>query len=528
LPAAHSAAVAAIFSTLVGAPEVVGGPTCCLFDSPFLGLRTSAGTVGLTANSDTRVFSLGASVSNTLPAPLATGLSADADAASFSHCGKWLNAAFVDDANTSVVHGFFHQEWHCDYADGLYTNKSVGYARSDDGGLTFAPAGATVQLIAGNNFSTTHQCGEGDHGVVRLGDDLYMLFIEWDGPSDIHGGTTAGLARSSAAEGGAPGTWLKWFNGTFAEPGVGGRSDIVWVPGTAVYSVPAAAPDAVISIGVIFSAALEVAWSGGESAPPLTQWTPAVAGPLFNFGWSEWNRNANSSELIGYPGLTSDAGAPGGELNASEALFVYFTYLAPGEDFTRRWLVRRPLRFLQSAAAAPAPPTALAALSVWASLDGQRFWATSGPVTPSTPGNFSLDAARHSGAQPLVAYMATSALPAAAALVAVAECELAGQRGAVALTLPGECGSGAFAGGAELRLPGWLAPSATAAAELGWDAVRAVGGGGPQLGAQAAPLWRCRGSTGAWNYSAGLGGCDSAGAGFVEDAQLGYALSALA
>lgn len=90
---------------------------------------------------------------------------------------------------TGLVHGYYHQEWHCNYADQLYTNKSVAYAVSHDGGHTFLPSPApgpsnpgANQIIAGANFSATHQTGEGDHTVVRVGDWLYLYFIEWDGP----------------------------------------------------------------------------------------------------------------------------------------------------------------------------------------------------------------------------------------------------------------------------------------------------------------------------------------------------------
>ena len=52
------------------------------------------------------------------------------------------------------------------------------------------------QLIGGANFSTGHQTGEGDHGVVAFNGALLLYFIEWDAPSGIHGGTSAGVARS--------------------------------------------------------------------------------------------------------------------------------------------------------------------------------------------------------------------------------------------------------------------------------------------------------------------------------------------
>ena len=135
--AAHAAAAArrgaaSTLSTLVGAPEVVGGPTCCLFDSPFLALRGAAGTVGLTANGATAVYSRGATVDATLPSPQPTGLAPDADAASYSHCGKWLNAAFVDydaDPTGAIVHGFFHQVRACACACACVCGRSRGVRR---------------------------------------------------------------------------------------------------------------------------------------------------------------------------------------------------------------------------------------------------------------------------------------------------------------------------------------------------------------------------------------------------------------
>jgi hypothetical protein len=167
----------------------MGGPASDLFDQPQLGIRSAAGVLGYTSNAATALFSLGASIDAQLPTPRPVGLQADASPDSFSHCGKWLNAAHVDAANASLVHGFFHQEWRCDYAHNLYTNKSIGYALSTDGGLTFAPA--QQQIIAGRNFSAAaraSQCGEGDHGVVRDGDFLFRAAFDWQKHTalDVH------------------------------------------------------------------------------------------------------------------------------------------------------------------------------------------------------------------------------------------------------------------------------------------------------------------------------------------------------
>lgn len=104
LPLALAVALAACaratfpYSTIAGVPEAVGGPTCCMFDTPFLGLRVGAATTAAyTGNSASYVWSYGASVNAMLEPPAPTGLVADPDPNAYSHCGKWLNAAYFAD-----------------------------------------------------------------------------------------------------------------------------------------------------------------------------------------------------------------------------------------------------------------------------------------------------------------------------------------------------------------------------------------------------------------------------------------------
>lgn len=507
--AASAASPASYVTTIVGPPEVLAGPECCLFDSPFLSLMNADGVVlGYSANSASKLLVRGADINAVLPAPLDTGLDADANAESYSHCGKWLNAAWL--APDGVVHGFFHEEWHCDYAHNLYTNKSVGVALSHDGGRTFVAD--PRQIIAGANFSATaraSECGEGDHGVVEFGGFLYLFFIEWDAPESIHGGTSVGVARSSVSDAGAPGSWHKYHAGAWVSPGVGGDADVISnVPGTAVYTL-AALPQFLVSTGVIFSASCEVAYTSVAGDP--THWEPAAAGPLFTAKWSSWARNNASSELFGYPGLAALHGTGGGV--PSGGAFVYVTYLNPGQTFSERYLVRRPLQFYNgSGATAPgaAPPPALAALSAWRA-DGAalREWVTSGPVTPASfaaAGGVIVYANASRAGTPL-ALLATAAPPAPAPVLReLVDCALPAPCGAVALALLQECGKGALLGGAVLRTSGWVAATADDARALGWSTggVRPLGSGAV-VATDAVALWRCAGAGGASNFSAALG-----------------------
>lgn len=143
-------------TTLVGPPETVGNASCCMFDSPLAAVAAAQRgggntTLAYTANSRSWLFAEGAGVDALLEPPLDTGLGPGAP---YSACGKWLNSVYFDEG-TWLVHGYFHQEWQCDYARGGYTNKSVGYAVSSDGGVTFVAS--ADQLIAGANTTAVHQ-----------------------------------------------------------------------------------------------------------------------------------------------------------------------------------------------------------------------------------------------------------------------------------------------------------------------------------------------------------------------------------
>ena len=534
----------AVVSTLVGAPSIIGGPVCCLFDSPYLGLRSSVGAVGITANSETVIYSHGSTIFDFLEIPISTNLSADTSVNSYSHCGKWLNSAIVDPLNSSIVHGFFHQEWKCDYANNEYTNKSIGYAFSEDGGLTFTPFPSPSnitpgldQIIAGYNTTNKHQTGEGDHSVTRIGNYLYLLFIDWDAPND---GISVGLARSPLSTGGRPGTWIKYFNNSFesGEPGIGGRSDtVIGAPGTAIAKVTGAAggKDALVVVGVILSASMGISWANiinetDSFAPSI--FTPASAGPLFNADWSNWDRSVNASELFGYPSLVSDVGSPDATLDPSQPNSLVFTYLAPRSLFTDRWLVRRPVSFFTLPPDSPLnspPPPSLVTLSLWRNLNGTgtRFWPTSGPVSYTTTGNFTYIA-------DIATLLTSNKAIGSNNSVELVECALgdgtigAPIGGIIALTLAEECSNGIFALGSKLRTPGWILSSKEIADGLGWEKVIVAGSssGDTFFGATSGVLYRCKGVD-TWNYTVTFNDplCTSVGNGWLPDRLLGYALS---
>lgn len=136
----------------------------------------------------------------------------------YDECGAWLNSALVEEDN-QTLHGWYHSEAMCNYSGG-FTNKSMSYAKSTDGGMTWEKPGHPQNIVLrspSHNISVDceHCTDEGDATVVRDGDWLYMHFMEWNGwnadadGSNNAGGFSAGVARSKLSDRGLPGTWKK-------------------------------------------------------------------------------------------------------------------------------------------------------------------------------------------------------------------------------------------------------------------------------------------------------------------------------
>ena len=512
------------WATLVSIPEVQGGPTCCLFDSPFSATH-STNVVGYTSNSKSFVWSIGniCDFNNILNPPKADGLGPDPNADGFSHCGKWLNAVWADPEVEGLVHGYFHQEWQCNYADGGYTNKSIGYAASRDGGLTFIVDEYNNQIIAGSNFSTAHQTGEGDHGVVRIGDYLYLFFLEWDG---YDGGLTVGLARSPVMQKGKPGAWTKWYNGSFSEPGVGGRADLIRTAGTAAAVI--ADVDLLVTIGVAFSPGpmmLTARTITLAHEAPVDSWACAPGGPLFTADASSWNRVPTSGELFAYPSLSGPLGNDS-PIPSNQA-YAYFTYLAPGATFADRYLIRRRAVFYQAIGNGSLPSLALLTLwckgpAVGGCCTNASAWPTTGPVLgfgwSTSQGLY----------EPLreMALLFTSALPNRSSN-RIVECQDAAS-GRIALAI-NACAilSQQGKGAVYLRTAGWAAVNFVDASEMDWTSSGALQPTeGVVLRADVVELWRCVG-TGLFNYSAAVGADGASCLPYAPDQLLGFALSLL-
>lgn len=207
-----------LFCLLISAPEQLYGPDGWPDGSPFtirtgstIRLYNGGSAYGLPSGV-THAWS-GPSLDNLTfqPAPVIEPGNA------FDTCGAWLMAAYTD---TTTLRGWYHAEGNCDYANNYNSRKTIAYAESADGGLTFVKVGYPDNQIisAPASIPLAEQDDEGDFRIVRNGEYYYLYFL-----SSLDRRTH--LARSLISDGGKPGTWWKWYNGGFTEPGLGGRSD---------------------------------------------------------------------------------------------------------------------------------------------------------------------------------------------------------------------------------------------------------------------------------------------------------------
>ncbi|WP_242094158.1 T9SS type A sorting domain-containing protein [Aestuariivivens sediminicola] len=134
----------------------------------------------------------------------------------FNDGGMWfIGVRKLDDGRLA---GFFHAEshWYPRSTYGGTAYKSIGVAYSEDNGLTWG----TPELILKHFYdkpATPDWSGLGDGCVIynHLKNRYYCYY------TPVFGSVNLSMAISEDPAG-APGTWMKWYNGSFSQPGIGG------------------------------------------------------------------------------------------------------------------------------------------------------------------------------------------------------------------------------------------------------------------------------------------------------------------
>lgn len=134
----------------------------------------------------------------------------------FNDGGMWLIG--VRELSNGNLVGFFHAEshWYPRTTNGWFAYKSIGVAYSSDNGLTWS----TPQLLlkqANDKPSSPQWSGLGDGCVIynHLNNKYYSYYTPAAGATSV-------CMASSSDPSGTPGTWQKWYNGSFSQPGIDG------------------------------------------------------------------------------------------------------------------------------------------------------------------------------------------------------------------------------------------------------------------------------------------------------------------
>ncbi|SDS82553.1 hypothetical protein SAMN05216490_1891 [Mucilaginibacter mallensis] len=157
---------------------------------------------------------------NGVPIPLlapsgAGGAAFDAD---YAGSGSVFRAA-----NGSDLLMIYHAENHLfgtNHSNGIPFYAGIGLARSGDGGITWQREG---QILSGYDPQEASQpptgAGIGTPAAIEANGYIYIFFREIDLQSKMEG---IGIARSLISDDAVPGSWQKFWNGSFASPGLGG------------------------------------------------------------------------------------------------------------------------------------------------------------------------------------------------------------------------------------------------------------------------------------------------------------------
>jgi len=342
-------------SIRVGLPRIVLGPAANYADSKWSEVQLSPGSFrGFTSNVTSYTLPGGAPWS--FGGPLIPVLQ-PGPAGSYDSCGQWLqDVQRADD----TLFGMVHDETDCDYAIGQ-THKSMSVALSRDNGLTWQVQGLVI--TGGGAPERGKITGEGDCGAVNGHDGYYYAYCSRQIDDSVI------VARAPVSNPG-PGHWLKFYDGTWSQPGLGGKATNL---GSALNTGAARWKSNGLTILV-----------GSLANGPALFFSPdhvrftALAEPLIDGNTSAWIR-PSPNELIAYDDLVD---ASDGSNQLGDSWYFVYTYLQPHQTFSQRYVVFQPVTV--SIAPYSVSPQVGVLLARWWNPQLQDRWTTTAPV----PGNY--------------------------------------------------------------------------------------------------------------------------------------------
>ena len=179
----------------------------------------------------------------------------------------------------------------------------IGLARSSDGGVTWIKQGEIISALDPQSQSqTSGGAGAATPSAIESGGYIYVMFREIDPQSGISG---FAIARAPVASDGVPGSWLKYSNGAFSTPGLGGAFsplDVVLDP-----TVPGDMRQPHLTFNTYLDQFLMVCVGNGgiyaQTSTDLIHWTPGVV--ILNAPVPDATVNTSTMPFNWYPTIVS-------------------------------------------------------------------------------------------------------------------------------------------------------------------------------------------------------------------------------
>lgn len=364
----------------VGPPEVVAGPHSKL-DGLFNLVNVNGTFRGYIGNHDSMRYE-GSSVEDLR----LTGTFAinRGKLDEFDECGAWIKAVVVDPDQPGILRAWYHGEEQgphpsgarCDYGqeNERQTHKSIAYAQSTDGGITFTKPGypdnqvvriSAPTLPTGEPGVAGEVTGRGDFSVVQSGSYWYLYYLDHEveenipGPGETKVTEQGAVARALISSNGLPGDWWN-YNGnweTAITPGREGDAKPLGGPamGSASRYVPA---NEFVRVrqptkygGVVMNYG---SGSVGFTDQKLTE-------PLVYLGANDAYDRVDNPD--GQRLLYSSIVGPSGSREWDSSFYLFYVYGLPRDNpngWERRYLVRRRVTVDTRPASGPQTKLALA------------------------------------------------------------------------------------------------------------------------------------------------------------------------
>jgi hypothetical protein len=184
-----------------------------------------------------------------------------------------------------IYHGENHTFNGVDTNDEFYA--TICLARSHDNGLTWQREGAIISGMQPQPSGTPPRpaMGAGNPSAIVAGGYIYVFYVNLGyntGPDQTH------VARAPVTDDAKPGSWKKWYDGVFSQPGIGGKSTpVMSLAAPASRTVWAA--NGIGSYNTYLHAYLNVFQTAigfyYATSPDLLRWQ--IRGQLFAFGHDE-------------------------------------------------------------------------------------------------------------------------------------------------------------------------------------------------------------------------------------------------